>query len=71
MVVWKAKQNLQIMEERKRNVPIDGIAQIDDDINYDSRRNKMDFGTYCVIVMVGILFLIAWIEDQSNKSKWK
>ncbi len=56
MVVWKAKQNLQILEERKRNVPIDGIAQIDDDINYDLRRNKMDFGTYCVIVMVGILF---------------
>jgi hypothetical protein len=71
MVVWKARQNLQLLEKRKKNVPIEGIALVDDDINYNSRRNNMDFGTCFVVVLVGILFVIAWIEDQSNKSKWK
>jgi hypothetical protein len=31
----------------------------------------MDFGTWFVAVLVIVLFIVVWIEDQSNKSKRK
>jgi hypothetical protein len=31
----------------------------------------MDFGTCFVVVLVAILYLLAWMEDQSHKSKWR
>jgi nitric oxide reductase large subunit len=31
----------------------------------------MGFGTCFVIVFVTILYLFAWIEDLSKKTKWK
>jgi len=61
MVVWKSKNKLQFLEKCMKSIHSEGIALVDDDFNYNSRRNNMDFGTYCVVVIVGILFLIAWI----------
>ena len=67
----KTKINLPTIvgtQEKRSNL---GVALLNDDFNYNSRRNNMDFCTYCVVVMVRILLIIAWIEDQSNKTKWK
>jgi hypothetical protein len=45
------------------NNPNEGITQVNDNFNYNSRRNIME----CVIVMVGIMLMIAWIADLIDK----
>jgi hypothetical protein len=55
------------LEKRKKNVPIQGIAKVDGNFNYNSRRNNMDFGTCFVAVLVMLMFIVAWIEDQRKK----
>jgi hypothetical protein len=56
LVVWKVKNNLQRVEKCNINVPIEGIAKVDDNFNYNSRRNNVDFGTCFVVVLVAIVF---------------
>jgi hypothetical protein len=63
------KNNLQRVEKCNKNVPIEGIAKVDDNFNYNSRRNNMDFGMCFVVVLVMLLFIVAWIDDQRTKEE--
>ena len=56
--------------QRWRNVEIVPYVDrktINDFSLYNPRRNNMDFGTCFVVVLVVILYLLAWIDDRRRK----
>jgi hypothetical protein len=59
------------LEKFRKSIPSEGIAQVYDNFNYNSRRNNMDAGLCIVSLMVAGLYFLAWLDGLSKKAKWK
>jgi hypothetical protein len=63
----KAKNNLQSWRSARKMFLLRVLLKLIKTSNYNSRRNNMDFGTCFVVVLVVILYVVAWLDDQSKR----